>query len=139
MATYQVLIQERLNTIGNSGPLQIWMLQFGNYADPQGWLSFYYGKGASYNTLNYGLSKGKLGAAQQAVQQELQQADTNLNPQQRTQQYNDAELKLANDVAWLPLFQTELQVLVNPKLQNFPLSPVGLIEPDAWSKMYFVQ
>lgn len=134
-----VLVQQMTNTTGNACPLQLWILGYGNYADPQGWLSVFFGKGGAFNNMNYGQNHSSDAVLQQAVQTELQQADFNLNPTQRMQQYNDAEQKLVNDVAWLPLYQLEIQLLVNPKLQNYPVNSLGIVEPDAWTNIYFAQ
>ncbi len=134
-----LLLQQMSSTTGKAGPLQMWFLSFGNPADPQEWLSIIFGKGAAFNNMNYGQNTTSDAAAQQAVQDELHQADSNLNPTQRLQQYDDAEQKLANDVAWLPLFQVEQHYVVNPKLQNFPIHPLGILTPDEWSKVYFAQ
>ncbi|WP_165423079.1 peptide ABC transporter substrate-binding protein [Ktedonosporobacter rubrisoli] len=136
-----VLTQQSLNTTGNSGPLQIWLSGLANYPDPQGWLTFDFGKGASFNFVNYGQNKSKNAAAQQAVQEELQKADINLNPQERTQQYNDAEQKIVNDVGWISLFQSQVLALINPKLRNYPVTPLGFggFEPDAWGNIYMAK
>ncbi|QBD75462.1 peptide ABC transporter substrate-binding protein [Ktedonosporobacter rubrisoli] len=134
-----ILTQKILDSTGNAGPLQIWFTELGNYADPQGWLSFDFGKGASFNNMNYGQNKSSTATAQQAVQDELQKADINLDFTARMQQYNDAEQKLVNDVAWLPLYQEKYHTVINPKLHNFPLNPSGIVAPDDWSKVYFGQ
>ncbi|QBD80775.1 peptide ABC transporter substrate-binding protein [Ktedonosporobacter rubrisoli] len=134
-----ILVQQMTDTTGHDGPLQLWIIGFGNYPDPYGWISDNFGKDGSFNNHNYGQNQSKTAAAQQAVQEELRQADMNLNPQERIQQYSDAEQKIVNDAGWIPLFQRQVQMLISPKLKNFPLSPVNLIEPDAWSNIYFVQ
>ncbi|QBD76771.1 peptide ABC transporter substrate-binding protein [Ktedonosporobacter rubrisoli] len=134
-----VIVQQIMNTTGNPGPLQMWQSEIGNYADPQGWLSFNFAKGAAFNTMNYGQNKSSDAAAQQAVQDELQKADVNLDPQARMRQYNEAEQKLVNDVGWLPLYQAATQALINPKLQNFTLQPLDVVAPDDWSNIYFVK
>lgn len=91
------------------------------------WLNAIFGKGASFNEGNYGQT-----SEQQAVQQELETAAINSNAQQRIQQYNDAEQKLVDDVAWASLFQGENQALINPKVQNF--NPNG--PSKTWSDVY---
>ncbi len=70
-------------------------------------------QGGSLNDGNYGQTP-----EQQMVQQEMVTAATNTNPQQRTQQYNDVEQKIVNDVGWIPLVQEGLDVLINPKVHN---------------------
>jgi ABC-type oligopeptide transport system substrate-binding subunit len=134
-----VLLQQMTNSTGQTGPLQMWFLSYGGIADPEQWLSIIFGKGATFNNMNYGQNNSSDAAEQQAVQAELAVADSNLNPQQRTQQYNDAEQKLVNDVSWIPLFQVKQSLVVNPKLQNFPIYPISIIPPDEWGKIYFVQ
>jgi len=134
-----VLLQQMTNSTGHTGPLQMWFLSYGGIADPEQWLSIIFGKGATFNNMNYGQNNSSDAAEQQAVQAELAAADSNLNPQQRTQQYNDAEQKLVNDVSWIPLFQVEQNLVVNPKLQNFPIYPISIIPPDEWGNIYFVQ
>ncbi|MDQ2904799.1 MAG: peptide ABC transporter substrate-binding protein [Chloroflexota bacterium] len=115
-------------TSGHAGPLQVWFLGYTYLADPFFWLNTFFGKGGSLNDGNYGQA-----SAQQAVQQELATAATNTNPQQRTQQYNDAEQKIVDDVGWIPLFQAGLDVLLNPKVQN--LAANGL-PTKTWSDVY---
>jgi ABC-type oligopeptide transport system substrate-binding subunit len=133
------LIQQMTDSTGHSGPLQMWFLSYGGTADPEQWLSIIFGKGATFNNMNYGQNNSSNATEQQAVQAELATADSNLNPQQRTQQYNDAEVKLVNDVGWIPLFQVEQNFVVNQKLQNYPIYPINIIPPDEWGNIYFVQ
>jgi oligopeptide transport system substrate-binding protein len=114
-------------TQGHAGPLQIYFLGYSYLADPFFWLNTFFGQGASLNDGNYGQTP-----EQQAVQQELTTAATNNNPQQRIQQYNDAEQKIVNDVGWIPLVQEGLDVLINPKVQN-----LGANGPTkTWSDVY---
>ena len=114
-------------TLGHTGPLQIWFLQYSYLADPFFWLNTFFGTGGSLNDGNYGQTP-----AQKAVQQEMETAATNTNPQQRTQQYNDAEQKIVNDVGWIPLDQAGLDTLINPKVQN-----LGATGPTStWSDVY---
>ncbi len=114
-------------TLGHAGPLQIWFLGYSYLADPFFWLNTFFGTGGSLNDGNYGQTSD-----QQAVQQQLATAATNTNPEQRTQQYNDAEQKIVNDVSWIPLVQGGLDVLINPKVQN-----LGANGPTkTWSDVY---
>ncbi len=115
------------STLGHSGPLQIWFLGYSYLADPFFWLNTFFGAGGSLNDGNYGQTP-----AQKAVQQELATAATNTNPQQRTQQYDDAEQKIVNDVGWIPLVQAGLDTLINPKVQY-----LGAAGPTrTWSDVY---
>ncbi len=114
-------------TRGHTGPLQIWLLGYSYLADPFFWLNTFFGTGGSLNDGNYGQTP-----AQQAIQQELATAATNTNAQQRTQQYNDAEQQIANDVGWIPLVQGGLDTLINPKVRN--LAANG--PTKTWSDVY---
>ncbi len=114
-------------TQGHAGPLQLWFLGYSYLADPFFWLNTFFGTGGSLNDGNYGQTP-----AQQAVQQELATAATNADPQQRTQQYNDAEQKIVNDVGWIPLVQGGLDVLINPKVQNLEANG----PTKTWSDVY---
>jgi len=114
-------------TLGHAGPLQIWFLGYTYLADPFFWLNSFFGTGGSLNDGNYGQTP-----AQQAVQQELTTAAINSNPQQRTQQYNDAEQKIVNDVGWIPLIQEGINTLINQKLQNFAANG----PTKTWSDVY---
>jgi peptide/nickel transport system substrate-binding protein/oligopeptide transport system substrate-binding protein len=114
-------------TQGHAGPLQIWFLGYSYLADPFFWLNTFFGTGASLNDANYGQTPD-----QQAVQQQLATAATNSNAQQRTQQYNDAEQTIVNDVPWIPLVQGSLNVLINPKVQNFAANG----PTKTWSDVY---
>ncbi len=101
-------------TLGHTGPLQMWFLGYGELADPFFWVNSFFTSAGSFGQGNYGQTPEEL-----AVQQELETAATNGDAQQRIQQYNDAEQKLANDVAWIPIIQGVTQVLLNPKVQNY--------------------
>lgn len=114
-------------TLGHTGPLQIWFLGYTYLADPFFWLNTFFGKGGSLNDGNYGQT-----SAQQAVQQQLAMAATNNNPQQRMQQYSDAEQKIVNDVGWIPLVQGGVDAVINPKLQNFAANG----PTKTWSDVY---
>jgi ABC-type transport system substrate-binding protein len=114
-------------TKGHDGPLQIWFLGYSYLADPFFWLNTFFGTEGSLNDGNYGQTPD-----QQAVQQQLETAATNSNAEQRTQQYNDAEQKIVNDVGWVPLIQGGLDVLINPKVQN--LAANG--PTKTWSDVY---
>lgn len=130
------LVQAQLGTTGKSGPLQIWTIPYGNYADPQAWLSTWFAKGAPFNNANYGQNTSSNATQQQAIQSELAQADVNQNQQERLQQYSSAEQHLVDDVAAIPLYQVETHVLINPKLQHYPLNPLDTVAPNDWGNIY---
>lgn len=114
-------------TLGHAGPLQMWLLGYGELADPFFWVNSFFTSTGSFAQGNYGQT-----SEQKAVQQELETAAVNGNAQQRTQQYSDIEQKLANDVAWIPLVQGVTQVLLNSKVQNFNANG----PTKTWSDVY---
>ena len=95
--------------LGANNPLQMfsgpgWIA---DYPDPQDWTTLQFDKnsnGAS-NPMSFGQNKGPDAAAQQAIQQQLEQADVmpSATPAQQTareQAYFAAEQQLVNYVAW---------------------------------------
>jgi oligopeptide transport system substrate-binding protein len=56
----------------------------------------------------------------------LHRALVEANPQQRIQDYQQAEQQILQDVPWIPLFFDRVHVLVKPYVKDFPLPPVVL-------------
>jgi len=134
------LINQEADTVGHSGPLQIWYGQWGaDYPDPQDWLTLFFGKGTDHNTFNYGQNNSSDAAQQQAVQAEMAQADGERDNAIRIKLYNDAEQKIVNDVGWITTYQTVLMYSVNPKLQNWRLNSLEHPATADWAKIYFAQ
>ncbi|MBV9259082.1 MAG: peptide ABC transporter substrate-binding protein, partial [Ktedonobacteraceae bacterium] len=131
-------------TANNPKGLQIWFFGWqADYPDPQDWLSVFFAKGGADNLNNYGQNNTPYAAEQQAVQQELLQADVDLNPTTRLQKYNDAEQKLVNDVAWEPVYQSSVNYMQSPKLSpGFKASyadSLNTIYADDWKNIYITQ
>lgn len=126
--------------LGANNPLQMfsgpgWIA---DYPDPQDWTTLQFDKvsnGAS-NSMSFGQNKGPDAAAQQAVQQQLEQADVNLNSTSREQAYWAAEQQLINFVAWLPTYQQITSELVKPCVQGREYNALSQTFPDDWSKVY---
>jgi ABC-type oligopeptide transport system substrate-binding subunit len=53
---------------------------------------------------------------------------------QRLQLYNKAEQIAIDQVGWLPLYYPKFQILLNPRVEGFAVTPNGLIVPD-WTKV----
>lgn len=130
--------QDEVNTIGRTGPLQMWYGVWGaDYPDAQDWLSNFFGKGASENFENYGQNNSTAATEQQAVQAELAKADGDQNQAERLSLYQDAEQKITNDVGWITTYQSSYGYSVNPKLQNWKLNALGSIATTDWANIYF--
>ncbi|HCI80177.1 MAG TPA: peptide ABC transporter substrate-binding protein, partial [Ktedonobacter sp.] len=61
---------------------------------------------------------------------------TNPDKAARLQQYYDAEQKLINDVAWLPIYQVTVQELRKPCVVGVVDNAQGLTPPDDWANVY---
>jgi len=134
------LNQDEFNTIGKTGPLQMWYGVWGaDYPDPQDWLSNFFANGGQDNFANYGQNNSSAATEQQAVQAELAKADGDQNQAERLQLYQDAEQKIVNDVGWIVTYQSSYGYSVNPKLQNWKLNPLGSIATSDWANIYFAQ
>ncbi len=131
------LVTERNDAVNNPNGLQMWALYWGaDYPDPQDWLTLIFGKGSSKNGLNYGQNKTSAAAEQQTNQQLMEQADSNLDPTSRLQQYNQAEQNLVNDVAWIPRFQVTNILVRKPCVVGITDNAQTFIPQDDWGSIY---
>lgn len=123
-------------TLNNAKGLGIWRLSWNaDYPDPHAVLSPQFGQGMSNNIQNYGQNKALNVDQQQETQRLLTQADAVTNQQQRYQLYAQAEQRLIDDVAWLPLFQGVKSMVVKPCVQGWTDSPLDQVAPDDWAKI----
>jgi len=130
------LNQELQATAGNDS-LQMWAYDWqADYPDPQDWLSAFFGSGQDYNNNNYGDKRNENAAKEQAVQAQLAKADVEQDGARRLNLYNDAEQKLINDIAWVPLYQLSNLVVQNPKLHGYKTNALEITDPDSWNNVY---
>jgi len=124
--------------LGANNPMQFYTgpAWIADYPDPQDWTTLQFAAGAAQNGMNYGQNKGPGAAQQQAVQKEMDAADTMTDPTARLQAYNKIEQELVNDVAWLPVEQQYTARLRKPCVQGFEINSEGFIAPDDWSKIF---
>jgi peptide/nickel transport system substrate-binding protein/oligopeptide transport system substrate-binding protein len=116
--------------------LQMWAFAWGaDYPDPQDWTSLQFGKGAANNVWNYGQNLCTCAGEQQAVQQQMATADTDLGPD-RISLYQQAEQQLVNDVAWLPMFQRTGTYALKPYVTGIIDNPASETPPNDWSRVY---
>jgi oligopeptide transport system substrate-binding protein len=131
------LNQDESATTGNNS-LQAWAYGWeADYPDPQDWLTVFFGTGQDYNNNNYGDKRNERATEEQAVQAQLSVADTTLDSAKRLSLYNDAEQKLINDVAWIPLYQSVALIVQNPKLHGYKTNALGITDPNSWNNVYF--
>ncbi|GAC1367204.1 MAG: ABC transporter substrate-binding protein [Ktedonobacteraceae bacterium] len=124
--------------LGSNNPLQFYTGPgwIADYPDPEDWTTLQFDAGAAQNGMNYGQNKGPGAAAQQAVQKEMEAADSMTDPTARLKAYNKIEQELVNDVAWLPMEQQYVSVLRKPCVQGFQYNSEELVSPDDWAKVY---
>ena len=124
--------------LGANNPMQFYTgpAWIADYPDPQDWTTLQFDAGAAQNGMNYGQNKGTSAAAQQAVQKEMEAADSMTDPTARLQAYNKIEQELVNDVAWIPVEQQYESTLQKPCVQGFQPNSEQLIPPDDWSKVF---
>jgi len=116
--------------------LQMWYLGWiADYPDPQDWTTLQFDKGAPNNAWNYGQNFSSDATAQQAVQTKLEQADSDQGSD-RLSLYNQAEQQLTNDVAWLPLYQSDAVGLIKSYVYGEVPNAQGLTPPNDWANIY---
>jgi ABC-type oligopeptide transport system substrate-binding subunit len=123
-----------------AGNLQAWVYAWqADYPDPHDWLTIFFGKGESYNAIHYGENHSPMATEQQALQQEMAQADLLQNPNLRARTYSEIEEKLAQETAWIPLYQSSYTYLQNPAVHGLVNNPLGIIDPEDWGDIYIFQ
>lgn len=127
--------QSNLSKCQNKG-LQMWALSWGaDYPDPRDWTMFQFDKGAANNAWNYGQNRCTCASDQQANQQAMEQADTDLG-NDRISLYQDIEQKLVNDVAWIPMFQRLGFYALKPYVYGIVDNPTGETPSNDWARVY---
>jgi oligopeptide transport system substrate-binding protein len=129
--------------LGAKNPLQFYTgpVWGADYPDPQDWTTLQFDKGVIQNSMNFGQNKGPDAAAQQALQLQMEQADTmpGMTASQqaaRAAAYNAIEQQLVNYVAWLPMDQQAINILQKPCVQGVVWNAGGLTPPDDWGNIY---
>jgi len=119
----------------NKGLAMWWIAWGADYPDPQDWTTLQFDNGAPNNAYNYGQNLSTNATAEQQTQKALEQADADLGSD-RLSLYNQAEQSLVNDVAWLPLYQSNAVLLRKPYVYGVVDNAVGVTPPDAWADIY---
>lgn len=117
--------------------LQMWAAAWGaDYPDPQDWLTLQFDKGAANNQWNYGQNLSTAATAQQAMQAQMEKADTTQDQTARMALYNQAEQSLINDVAWLPINQRSGTHVLKSYVVGQIFNAIDQVPPDDWANIY---
>src|SRR5579883_805660 len=131
------LLDETTAATNNPRGLQFWAIGWiADYPDPQDWLTLQFDKGSPNNNVNYGQNNTSRASQQQAVQQQLREADINSDQQARLQSYMQAEQQLVDDVAWMSMSQRTATRLLKPYVMGLKFNAQGIYPPDSWANVY---
>jgi oligopeptide transport system substrate-binding protein len=134
---FNKLLTETEAALNNPHGLQFWGIAWiADYPDPQDWTTLQFDKGVPNNQMNYGQNNSPDAVQQQTVQKQLEAADVNPDQTSRMRAYNQAEQQLVNDIAWMPMEQVTLNVLLKPYVKGVVFNPQGLTPPDDWGAVY---
>jgi oligopeptide transport system substrate-binding protein len=92
-----------------------------DYPDPQNFLEILFHTGNEFNFAGY---------SNPQVDQLLDQAGVELDPQKRLEMYQKIEKSLLEDYASLPLFHWQYYSLANPELQGYASLPISIMVAD---------
>ncbi len=113
--------------------LQIYLSVWGaDYPDPQNFLSQQLRTGSPNNNGHWSDAE---------FDQLVEQADRMGGQDQRDERmaiYNRAEQIALDNVGWLPLYNTRINVLVRPNIRGIDFTPQGLVAPD-WTRVRVVR
>ena len=134
---FNQLLSDITAATNNPKGIAMWGIAWiADYPDAQDWTTLQFDNGSPNNNMNYGQNSGATSSAQQQVQKQLEAADVNADNAARIQQYNTAEQQLVNDVAWLPIDQVAIQVVLKPCVVGYGYNAQGLFNPESWGRVY---
>jgi len=134
---FNKLVTDTTASTNNPKGLMAWSIGWiADYPDPQDWTTLQFDNGAANNNNNYGQNQSSDAVQQQQTQKLLEQADANLNPDQRIQQYQQAEQQLVNDVAWLTVYQQAITDVLKPCVSGVVFNAIDIVPPDDWNNIY---
>lgn len=137
---YNTLLDQVTAATNNPQGLQMWGLAWiAEYPDPQDWLTRQFDAGVPNNSMNYGQNYSNDAALQQTTQKQLEQADANLQAQDRLLAYQKAEQQLVNDVAWIPMEQVTQVYLLKPYVVGLSINAMGYTPSGDWANIYILQ
>lgn len=117
-----------LNQIYGPKPPQFYVIGWSaDYADAQDWLSLQFGPTSLNNT-------GLVHVPEANTL--MTQADQDLNPTTRVQEYNQAEQLLVDDGAWIQIYQSKTAYSLPTYVHNFVYNSLQEVPPSSWDTMY---
>jgi oligopeptide transport system substrate-binding protein len=109
--------------------LQFYLSVWGaDYPDPQNFLSQQFRTGRSNNNGHFSDPQFD------RLVDEADQLSDRSQIERRLQLYAQAEQIAIDKVGWLPLFYPKFNILLNPRVEGFSVTPNGLVPPD-WTKV----
>ncbi|NJM07850.1 hypothetical protein HC891_19125 [Candidatus Gracilibacteria bacterium] len=111
--------------------LQLYLSIWGaDYPDPHNFLSLQLQSGSIFNNGHWSNEEfDRLTRTADQMREIAQQTE-------RLQIYRDAEQIAVDQVGWLPLFNPEVAVLINPQLRGLSFTPQGIIASN-WTAVGF--
>jgi peptide/nickel transport system substrate-binding protein/oligopeptide transport system substrate-binding protein len=128
ISTHFTDLNSLINLIFSANVPQIFGISwFADYPDPQDWLSLQFSPTALTNP-------GFVNVP--AANTLMAEADQNLNPTSRFQEYNQAEQLLVTAVAWIPISQGKTFWNMPAYVHDFAYDSLDLVPLDVWQKVY---
>jgi peptide/nickel transport system substrate-binding protein/oligopeptide transport system substrate-binding protein len=113
--------------------LQLYVSVWGaDYPDPHNFLSLQLQSGSIFNNGHWSNEEfDRLTGEADQMSEVVRQAE-------RIQLYRDAEQIAVDQVGWLPLFNPQVAILMNPELRGLSFTPQGIIASD-WTAVRFAE
>jgi len=127
-------------TVGNSGPLQMWSAGWGaDYPDPQDFITLQFGANAPNNAYNFGNNANPSASSQRDLQRQMAQADTMNDTTARAQTYHKIEQQVLDQVGWLTIYQRPSLYLLKLYVTGLKVNSASLVPADDWARVYIAE
>ncbi len=128
VTVHSVSFADLIAAIFSNNPPTMFVIGYAvDYADPQDWTSLQFLPSGANNT-------GHVNDV--AANALMNKADTDQNPTERIQLYQQAEQILVKDVAWIVLDQSKIVYVESPKVHNFAFTPNLFPTYSTWQSAY---
>ena len=128
ISVHSVSFSDMIAAVFSKTPPTMFVIGYGvDYNDPQDFTSLQFLPGAGNNN----------GQVDDLIATPLMiKADTDQNPTERIQLYQQAEQQLVKDVAWIPLNQQKIIYVESPKVHNFSYTSNFFPAYSTWQTAY---